>query len=614
MHRFLLICALFTYSTLTPLNTYCQVEDEIHLQSITSVTNIISVDEGYTTNVIITGYSKTDETFIPVFYNMIDSLHNLELFLRKSNGKKFKKEKSFKSFKTSTSLGHFYSDYLITLIQIPEEGSFKIKYKVSGKDLMLLSQVYLSSSLPLDSINYYLNIPANINYIYSLNDTSSLEYFEITKTTTPTHIAFKMKSKLKKFEPVKKNIYNDKLELQEKKPSPVIHLCFTPEEYKGREVEYFNAWYRDLIKKKIILDDSSKAFIDTKTKGINDKDSIVNILYSFVVNNFKYIDIMEGYGAICPADVNTTLIRKEGDCKAFSNLLCQSLNYKNIEAYMGITASLDYYSNASFPSLSSGNHCVCVAKPGDDFIILDATTFSPDYSLSNISIQDNYIIITDGPDQGFYHVKPTDAETNLTKWDLNLDVNDNTLSGNYHISFSGHAGNQIYDMAKDYGADISDFIIKKYLLVSSQHLDYKNIELSEHGDEVGIKGEINVNGNYLSLVGDKTYFLINFLPLPLHSISEFEKGSEYITGYKSLNEYNINIKLSDTYKEMHFDDIHIANDLIEFNMEVALEDDNLKIHYNILFDDVKINRNNLNQINEINSSINEFINKAIILE
>jgi hypothetical protein len=123
------------------------------------------------------------------------------------------------------------------------------------------------------------------------------------------------------------------------------------------------------------LPEKVKQDIHKLTDGITDTKQKINLLYHYLQNNTRYVNISLGIGGWQPFDANYVASNRYGDCKALSNYMVSLLKEVGIKAnYVLVEAG-----NVSkglwedFPSPYFNHAIVCVPN-GKDSIWLECTS------------------------------------------------------------------------------------------------------------------------------------------------------------------------------------------------------------------------------------------------
>lgn len=119
-------------------------------------------------------------------------------------------------------------------------------------------------------------------------------------------------------------------------------------------------------------------------------------------------------------------------------LLYNALNYFGIEAYLAISATMTHRFEMDFPSVSSGNHMICVTKDkNDNYLFLDATEATGYYkNPSRFTQGTNVFVINDGEEGNVLQVPVVRSDENKIAIVYDIYELDNSLEGFYSFTFN----------------------------------------------------------------------------------------------------------------------------------------------------------------------------------
>lgn len=152
---------------------------------------------------------------------------------------------------------------------------------------------------------------------------------------------------------------------------------FTVEGFRGRMDSWkeFGRWAYSLALRRDELPAGAAADVDKLTAGLTDTVSKIRILYEYMQNRTRYVNISLGIGGWQPFDAKYVHERGYGDCKALSNYMVALLKYAGITAYpVLINSGYDRLPIVpEFPSNQFTHVIVCVPLQKDS-IWLECTS------------------------------------------------------------------------------------------------------------------------------------------------------------------------------------------------------------------------------------------------
>ena len=302
-----------------------------------------------------------------------------------------------------------------------------------------------------------------------------------------------------------------------------------------------------LNKDRDILPDKVKKQVHSLVDNLILKEDKVNILYQYLQNNSRYINISLGIGGLQPFDAKYVAEKKYGDCKALSNFMIALLKEAGIPAYYvqikaGSDVSSDYLFE-DFPERYS-NHIICCVPNSKDSIWLECTsqTESAGFMGSFTGNRKALLIAEDGG-----HVVSTPfykAQDNLKIRTVNAFIDsEGNLDAEVNTAFTGVQ--EEFQHGLLYGATKEER--EKYLNRAINLPTYK-VEKNNYTEEKKriplIHQELHITSpNYASITGKRLFIKPNIFNKSLYKLSK-----------DSIRLYDINI--SSAYRDI--DSVNIA--------------------------------------------------------
>ena len=380
-----------------------------------------------------------------------------------------------------------YSGLSRVIVYLPDTGNYKITYSLEADDPMLAGTLNPIDE-NFDSIRYIYKIPEKYKLLYKIDGDSSRIIHLMNKKTeefiiypsikVEDYILFATQEQF--LMPVKSN----------------LRVLIVPEEYSSTPEKYFANWYHKSLHDNNVLDLATMDFADSLCRGMTDTLQIVKTIYSYVNQKINYIGLFDTWNAFIPQSVNKVLKKRFGDCKNMANLLTALLQYKGIEAYYGITASVYHPVEMDFPCLASGDHAICVARVGGEWYFLDATNKltlelrPPGY------IQGRKVFVVDEKSPFYLDVPVLPASANLARLEFNLYCDDSGIHGSFE-SYNPHSYRQ--SLLNTYYA-LGDQSFSQLLpnLVIGSHFQYQaeDVEYAISDTVFEVRGNIQLPGEY----------------------------------------------------------------------------------------------------------------------
>lgn len=229
---------------------------------------------------------------------------------------------------------------------------------------------------------------------------------------------------------------------------PVVHISplqFEIDNYPGSfgSWEEFGLWIKKLNDERNDFDENARKEILSKVNGVKDAHEKVELLYGYLQDKTRYVNISIGIGGWQPFSPQVVHDKSYGDCKALTHYMKKILEVAGVQSYYTI---IQAGQNAmplliDFPSNQFNHAILCVPIDGDTTWLECTNQFTPAAYVSSFIDDRNALLISDGGgiivNTGFgnagYHQKK-----NISTVEIDPDLN-----GKIRIeqSFSG----QFYD-------------------------------------------------------------------------------------------------------------------------------------------------------------------------
>lgn len=597
-----LILLLFFYNSIV-------LSQDFHLKSKSEKIKI-KEDFSFVSEITIIFKKSPIPRFYPIYYDSeLEHISNIQLFIKKRRSlkqvfaKKIYEEDVKSDYITSTK---------VKSIKIPADSEVKLTYLVSCKELMYFSSLRFFSYNEIDTLKYQIKVPKKFELTHHTIYKDSLSYFTIDSTITNTGSLWNIKVSPKKVKPDPLQFYG----IYKNMKVPLMRTLVMPNSYKNKPINYMNDWYFKNLTLKKGLNTSVKQKIDELTDNITDPRQIVNILYSYVKSNFKYVAIEIGMGAFIPSHVNEVYLNKQGDCKDLSNFLSEALKYKGIESDIALAATFDHISDCDFPSLSSANHVIAIAYINGKTILLDPTDPIHLGGTPVQSLQDRTILIVNSKGGSFHQVKRFNPQQNeiCYQLDLKVDTNNMLIKGSFKVDYNGISSNYLRRNLKNEGLKEFEKTGKMFYGEVFGNQSISNLTVTNTSKKLHLEGDVSINGKTFN-DGSNKYLFIDFLP----RLIETENRETLIVGTYLRNNFykkmRAKIKIDEPI-EIFKPIVHTYEGKgISLNVTIkAISNLEIECNYDFIFDHIFIEKENISKTNEILQSFKKIINEPIVLK
>ncbi|TCN63875.1 DUF3857 domain-containing protein [Acetobacteroides hydrogenigenes] len=251
----------------------------------------------------------------------------------------------------------------------------------------------------------------------------------------------------------------------------------------------FGEWQNQLQKGLEVLPEKEKNHIKQLTEGVTDKKEIVKILYHYLQDNTRYINVSIGIGGMKPYPASYVAQNKYGDCKALSNYMRAILRCAGIDSHYVLVNAGNQPSDLIRDFVSSQfNHAIVAVPLEKDTLWLETTSnINPFGYMGTFTQNREALLISENASRivKIPSLQDSDSFTSRRmKFDLQTDGNASTAIS---FSFRGRDFELFNQLNSELNTDEQDKIIREYMhfsnyevkewLLKKPHRDTARIEL-----------------------------------------------------------------------------------------------------------------------------------------
>jgi hypothetical protein len=550
------------------------------------IIKILGLKDGFVSNVMIQSVArKNNQDFFITYSNLeIIRINSIKLFNEKKNKYKKYRPPGITDFHTPTQ--EFYNSDKTKHFRLPENVPFQISFERYDPEPMFFSRLNFDSQYTIDTFYYEIYVPAALHLYYKFSGTDQLNYLKLDSLKEGGSMKYSLVCV-----PGKKRKYQaDEEESNVVRDFCGMRMLITPVEFMGRETRYFNDWLIARIKPVTSLEAPAMKFADSITAGLSDKDSIARVLFDFVRKKIKYIDVEIGYGAFIPHDVNKILQLKQGDCKDKSNLLCQFLNYKGIQSHLAMTATAGSSFETDFPSLSSGNHMICVIGSKQEDVFLDPTEEFSVYGHTGSMTQGRMCLILDENGGRFARISQYSAPENLEHFTYKLMLSNDSIFGSFSFSFRGIPLQELKSTFVRITSGEKINFAKEYLMALAKNAYYDRVTLTEAGDSLYFSGSIRLSGHVLTRNDSIAYISLDFIPRPMEFAKEDPLSGDIALSHTICRKAEVSFERTGSMKNALLKPVSYDENGFLFSMGSSSDTGNIRVYYSFSYSDVGIRK------------------------
>jgi hypothetical protein len=199
----------------------------------------------------------------------------------------------------------------------------------------------------------------------------------------------------------------------------------------------YGLWESSLLEGKNDLTDNEKKIISELTYGINDSIQLLKVVYQYLQNKTRYINISIETGGHVPHPASYVCTNSYGDCKALTNYLKTVYEYLKIQSYYTIIYSgiypIQLDTSFVYPQF---NHVILCVPLKNDTIWLDCTSDGPFNYLSSYN-QNRIAYIVNGENSSFVRTPAFSVEDVKNQTVSRLKIDNSNLNINASLLFGG---------------------------------------------------------------------------------------------------------------------------------------------------------------------------------
>ena len=498
----------------------------------------------------ITIYNKTaDYLARPTLgydkHNLIKAL-NMEFYNADGNSIKKVKKKDFKDYAAVDGFSLYTDNRLIHYEYIPISYPYTVyyEYELHSKNTAFIPSWYPVGGFNIGVIksNYSFKHPTDIK-IQKLE--SNFEGFTITKSESTTSVNYKITNVL----PIKE----EALSFSYSKIFPKVKLASNTFFLAGvrgaaNNWQEYGKWvYDKLLVNRNNLSQLTKDKVKEMVKGVSDPIERAKIIYEYVQNKTRYINIAIGIGGWQPMKTNEVDQLGYGDCKALTFYTKSLFDVAEVPSFYTIVNSDTDKTDIDKRSVTlQGNHVFLCLPTQKDTIWLECTSQKLPFGFINTTTDDRDVLLITPKGGKIVHTTTNPSEDNLQKTTATYSIdNKGNIQGeaeivSYGTQYRNHLGSfegltplELENSMKEY----FDFI---------NNLSFSNISVTNNKLEKRFEESIAFSAdNYTLINSDGSMLLtLNALNRLLH-IPKREKNRktpfEIPRGYQDVDEYTINL-------------------------------------------------------------------------
>ena len=396
----------------------------------------------------INNRSGEEYTQISIPYSKMSKVSKIEAYIKDKDGIIVKKLKSGDiKDRSLISEGSFYDDNFVkefTMNHNVYPYTFFYSYQLQETEFLSLDHwiPVIDSDVPTVNATLTLDVPRDYKFFYSVLHIDSMK-----TDTIDTRIKCRWRTS-----------YTKQIESEIFSPSLGNYLpkvIIVPDKFKFDQEGSFSSWKSygnweaKLLEGLSDLPDEEKQQINSLITGAkNDKEKI-KILYHYLQDATRYINISIETGGMKPYPASYVAINKYGDCKGLTNYFKSVLKYIGIPSYYTDVKSGDLIKkiDKNFPSMQFDHVFLCVPLTNDT-LWLDCTSKGPFNYLGTFT-QNRQAFLIDKENSHFKQTPALSADDVLESRSIHIhSESGNVMTASIHSVVKGESFEQLSELSQ----------------------------------------------------------------------------------------------------------------------------------------------------------------------
>lgn len=456
-------------------------------------------------------------TEIEIPYSKLYKVSNINGWIESAEGNKIRYlKKSDIVDKSAISNMSLYEDDYVKVFQFKHNiYPYRITYTYQTTSTNFITIARWSpliySSIPTKNAKLKIIVPQGFQlnkYVYRCSDSSFY--------STATNDILEWKASY--LSPIKQEIFSQKDDFT---PYVIIaHENFTyGPEGSTKDWVSFGNWQYSLLEGIDILPDNEKNTISGLIKNTTDKKEIVKILYHYLQDNTRYVNVSIGIGGLKPYPALYVATNKYGDCKALSNYLKAILKYAGIESlYANVYAGEQPHSLIKNYFGPQFNHVVLAVPLNHDTIWLECTSSTNPFGYMGTFTQNRQALLVSQNNSKIVYIPALQKKDTRDSYKLCFDLN---VNGNAKLKFRYTCKGKNFEFFNQLNSELNevekDENIREYMPFDNYDvIDWKLEKSDRDAAHIELNASLNLF-KFLNPIGAEYY--LNLFPIRIPQFS-----------------------------------------------------------------------------------------------
>jgi hypothetical protein len=381
--------------------------------------------------------------------------------------------------------------------------------------------------------------------------------------------------------------YGDLIESEIYSPPPdefLPRVVIVPEMFKyeltGSSGDWtaYGDWQAALLEGLLDLPGHEQRQVTSLIDGIDDRRELIKILYNYLQDRTRYINVTIGTGGLKPYPASYVANNKFGDCKALTNYFRAMLDFAGISSnYATIHAGKPAREiDRSFPS-QQFNHAILCIPLHNDTIWLDCTSKEP-FGYTGTFIQNRDVLVIDKGRSHFARtpsLSPAEVRQDRTVR-LAFGRAAETLAADFTTTYRGSGYESLFYISRNPGQARSDQIIRNNFM--ERGFDAEDYSVEYHRDSTAIKLSYSgTSRQMISRYNNEIFVRMLSFPLPRFEPPSRRKLPVQLD-YPVFMADSLEYTFPDGYRLANKpESISFSNSYGEYNLEFIDDDDSIRV-------------------------------------
>lgn len=285
--------------------------------------------------------------------------------------------------------------------------------------------------------------------------------------------------------------------------------------------ESYGNWLYRLMEGLDVLPEDEKNTIRALIRDITDKKEIVKMLYHYMQDHTRYINVSIGIGGMKPYPASYVAQNKYGDCKALTNYMKALLGFAGIEScYTLVDASEQPHTLIKSFSGPQFNHVILAVPLGNDTIWLENTDKNNPFGYMGTFTQNREALLVSKDHSKLVRIPALKIKDDLVYSKMEFELNINGDAGvKMNTTFRGNDFEAFSQLHSDFNDDEKDRIIRNYMPFDNYEvLNWELIKTDRDSAYIELDATISLN-KFLKPLGNEYYFSLSQSRIPDFSVA-----------------------------------------------------------------------------------------------